>query len=120
MPARPLFLAVPTALVAVAGIAWLTSATAFDGGSTVAPQFAQAAPPAAMPPAAGGGPDRPTRQERTFSPRAACQDVVARRIGNRAYIKARLELKPEQMTAWSAFEKAANEVSAKENAKCTA
>ncbi len=121
MPARPLFLAVPTALVAAAGIAWLTSAVAFDGESTAAaPQLAQAAPPAATPPAAGGGPDRPARTERTFSPRAACQDIVARRIGNRAYIKARLELKPEQVPVWSAFEKAADEVSAKENAKCTA
>ena len=35
-------------------------------------------------------------------------------------MKTRLELKHEQMTAWSAFEKAADEVSAKENAKCAA
>ena len=75
-------------------------------------------PPAGSPPAATQ--DRPARPERTFSPRTACKEHVARRIGNRAYIKARLELKPEQMTAWSAFEKAADEVSAKENAKCTA
>ena len=120
MPVRPLFLAVPTALVAAAGIAWLTTAVAFDRESTAAPQLAQAAPPAATPPAAAGGPDRPARAERTFSPRAACQDHVARGIGNRAYIKARLELKPEQVPVWSAFEKAADEVSAKENAKCTA
>ena len=121
MPARPLILAVPAALVAVASIAWLASAAAFDGApSTVAPQLAQAAPPAAMPPAAGGGPDRPARAERTFSPRAACKDRVAGRIGNRAYIKARLELTPEQMTVWSAFEKVADEASAKENAKCAA
>jgi hypothetical protein len=60
-------------------------------------ELAQAAPPAAT--AAG----------RTFSPKSMCQDMLARRIGNRAYIKARLELKPEQMTAWNAFEKASDE-----------
>jgi hypothetical protein len=118
---RLLLLAAPTALVAVAGFAWLTSVAAFDGGSNDVLEFAQAAPPAAMPPAAGGGSDhRPARAERSFSPRAACQDHVARRAGNRAYLKARLELKPEQMEAWSAFEKIADNVSAKELAKCGA
>ena len=122
MPARPLFSTVAASLAALAGIAWLTTAAAFDGGPSHAlPQLAQATPPAVMPPAAGGGADpRPARAERSFSPRTACKDQVARRIGNRAYIKARLELAPEQMTAWSAFEKAADEVSAKENAKCAA
>ena len=56
MRTRPLFLAVPTALVAAAGFAWLTSAAASDGGFYGAPQIAQAAPPAAAPPAVGGGP----------------------------------------------------------------
>ncbi len=120
MPIRPLYLAVPTALVAAAGLAWLTSATAFDGGSERAPQVAQAAPPAANPPAAGGGADkRPEReQRRAFSPRNMCQEKTARRIGNRAYLKARLELKPEQMVAWNAFEKAADAASAKDMARC--
>ncbi|MFI4999604.1 MAG: Spy/CpxP family protein refolding chaperone [Reyranellales bacterium] len=119
MSTRPLILAVSTALVAATGLAWLTSAVAFDGGSNNALDLAQAAPPAATPPAAGGGPDRRMqRGEQAFSPRAACQEVVARRAGNRAYIKVRLELKPEQMPAWSAFEKAADEVTAKANAKC--
>ena len=54
MRVRPLFLAVPTALVAVAGLAWLTSAAASNGGFDGAPQIAQATPPAATPPAAGG------------------------------------------------------------------
>ena len=58
------------------------------------------------------------RVERSFSPKAACIDMVARRIGDRAYVKARLELKPEQMTAWTAFEKAADEASAKSMARC--
>ena len=56
MRVRPFFLAVPTALVAAAGFAWLTSAAASNGGFDQAPQIAQAAPPAAAPPAAGGGP----------------------------------------------------------------
>jgi hypothetical protein len=44
--------------------------------------------------------------------------MVARRIGDRAYVKAKLELKPDQMTAWNAFEKAADEASAKSMARC--
>ena len=67
MRVRPLFLAVPTALVAVAGLAWLTSAAASNGGFDGVPQIAQATPPAATPPAAGGpapaaGPERMMRQ----------------------------------------------------------
>ncbi len=120
MSFRPAFLAVPTALVAAAGLAWLTSATAFDGGFDGAPQIAQAAPPAAQPPAAGGGADRRAERMRefSFSPKAMCENHVARRIGNRAYVKSRLDLKPEQMSAWNAFEKAADEASAKEKAQC--
>ena len=96
--------AVPIAVVAAA-FAWTSPASALDGGVDDMLEIAQAAPPAA---AAG----------RTFSPKAVCQDMVARRIGDRAYIKARLELKPEQMTAWNAFEKASDEASAKQNARC--
>ncbi len=122
MSFRPLFLA-STALVAVAGIALMSPAMAANGGADALPQFAQATPPTVTPPAGtppAAAQDRPARPERAFSPRTACKEHVARRIGSRAYIKARLELKPEQMTAWSAFEKAADDVSAKENAKCTA
>ena len=46
--------------------------------------------------------------------------LEARRAGNRTYLKIRLELKPEQMTAWSAFEKAADDASVKEVARCNA
>ena len=116
MSIRPVYFAVPTALVAAAGIAWLTSATAFDGGFDGGPQIAQAAPPAAQPPAAGGGADQ--RGERSFSPKAMCEEHIARRIGNRAYLKSRLDLKPEQLSAWNTFEKAADEASSKEKAKC--
>src|SRR4051812_17715025 len=121
MRVRPFFLAVPTALVAAAGFAWLTSAAASNGGFDQAPQIAQAAPPAAAPPAAGGGPAAtggPERMMREFSPKAFCEERIARRIGNRAYLKSRLDLKPEQMSAWDAFQKAADEASAKEKAKC--
>ncbi len=110
------FLVVATSIVAAAGLAWLTSAGATDGGLD-APQIAQAAPPAAAPPAAGGDTDR-TRPLRTFSPQNMCKVRVARRIGYRAYLKARLDLKPEQIARWNAFEKAADEVSAKDKARC--
>ncbi len=132
MRVRPMFLAVPTALVAVVGLAWLTSAAAFNGGYDGSPQVAQAAPPAAPPPpAAGGGappggpppmpgagPGGPERMVRDFSPKAFCEDRLARRIGHRAYLKARLDLKADQMSAWDAFQKAADEASAKEKARC--
>jgi hypothetical protein len=112
------YLAVPAALVAAAGIAWLTSATASDGGFGSGPQIAQAAPPAAQPPAAGGGADKRAERMRDFSPKAMCEEHIARRVGNRAYLKERLDLKPEQISAWDAFQKAADEASAKEKAKC--
>lgn len=113
------YLAVTTALVVVGGLAWLGAASAFDGGSKAEPQLAQAAPPAAMPPAAGGqNPRAADRERHAFSPKDMCVEHVARRIGNRAYLKARLDLKPEQMPLWAAFEKAADEASAKDKARC--
>jgi len=125
MRVRPLFLAVPTALVAAAGFAWLTAAAAFDGGSDAAPQIAQAGTPAAPPPAAGGPPAMhgrggPEHMMREFSPRNFCEDRIAHRIGYRAYLKARLDLKPDQVAAWDAFQKAADEASAKEKTQCAA
>ena len=118
MPSRKLYFALPVALVASAGFAWLTSATAFDGGFDGAPRLAQAAPPAAQPPAAGGGADKRAERMRDFSPKAMCEEHIARRVGNRAYLKERLDLKPEQISAWDAFQKAADDASAKEKAKC--
>jgi hypothetical protein len=124
MHVRPLLLAVPTALVAAAGFAWLTSAAASNGGFDGAPQIAQAAPPVAPPPATGGGPvggpppGGPERMMREFSPKAFCEDRIARRIGTRAYLKAKLDLKADQVAAWDAFQKAADEASAKEKATC--
>jgi hypothetical protein len=119
MRVRPLFLAVPTALVAAAGLAWLTSATASNGGIDGAPQIAQATPPAATPPAAGGpSAGGPERMRPPFSPKAFCEERIAHRIGARAYLKAKLDLKPDQMSAWDAFQKAADDVSVKDKAKC--
>ncbi len=113
-----------SALVLAAGFAFTTPASAFDlFAEDDGIELAQATPPAPPPPPgprgerARGG-ERADRVERNFSPKAACIDMVARRIGDRAYVKARLELKPEQMTAWNAFEKAADEASAKSMARC--
>ena len=101
---RTLHLALPAALLA-AGLAWSGPAAALDADFDDMLEIAQAAPPAA----ASG---------RSFSPKDTCLDQVARRIGNRAYLKARLELKPDQMTAWNAFEKAADEAGTRANARC--
>ncbi|MBS0522895.1 MAG: Spy/CpxP family protein refolding chaperone [Proteobacteria bacterium] len=122
MRVRRLFLAVPTALVAAAGLAWLTSAAASNGGIDGAPQIAQATPPAATPPAAGG-PERgpgPERMMPKFSPKSFCEERIARRVGARAYLKERLDLKADQMSAWDAFQKAADAATAKEKARCAA
>ena len=118
MSFRPFYLAVPTALVAAAGLAWLTTATASNGGPDAVPQIAQAAPPAATPPAAGGGAEPGADRMRSFSPKAFCEERIARRIGNRAYLKSKLDLKADQMAAWDAFQKTADEASAKEKASC--
>ena len=95
-------------LAAAAGFALASPALALDRDRDFDMiELAQAAPPVAA-----TGP--------TFSPKSMCQDMLARRIGNRAYIKARLELKPEQMTAWNAFEKASDEANTKSGARCAA
>jgi hypothetical protein len=119
MSSRMKILAVSTAIATVSGFAWLSSAVAFDGGFDGAPQIAQAAPPAATPPAAGGGASQPRAEQRpAFNPRNMCFERTARKVGARAYLKARLDLKPEQIAAWNAFEKAADEASAKDKARC--
>ena len=93
-------------LAMAAGLAFANPAAALDSDFDDVLELAQAPPPVATP--AG----------RSFSPKNMCLDQVARRIGNRAYIKARLELKPDQMTAWNAFEKASDEANTKANARC--
>jgi len=118
MRMRALFLAGPAALAAAAGLSFAISANAMTGDagqiSDTDALIAQASPP---PPDARPG---ERRERRAFSPRAMCDEQVARRVGFRAYIKIRLNLKPEQMTAWSTFEKAADDVTTKEIAHCAA
>ncbi len=99
MSFRPLLLAM------AAGFAFASPAFALDSDFDMI-ELAQATPPAT---AATG---------RSFSPKNMCLDMVARRLGARAYIKSRLELKPDQMTAWNAFEKASDEASTKATARC--
>lgn len=117
-------LLLPTALVLAAGLAFTTPASAFDlFDEDDMIELAQATPPAPPPPPAARGERTPgergaARVERGFSPKSMCLDMAARRIGDRAYLKARLELKPDQMTAWNTFEKAADEASAKSMARC--
>ncbi len=103
MSFRPLLLAI------AAGFAFASPAFALDSDSDFDMlEIAQAPPPVAG--VAG----------RSFSPKNMCLDQVARRIGSRAYIKARLELKPDQMTAWNAFEKASDDASTKATTRCAA
>ncbi|SRR6266404_4897841 len=123
MRMRPSFLASPAAFVAVAGLSFVisTSAMAGDAGqvSNVDALIAQAAPiPPAPPPAARAVGERHERP--AVLPRAMCLEHVAHRVGFRAYLKVRLDLKPEQMAVWSAFEKAADEATAKQIARYTA
>jgi hypothetical protein len=117
---RPLSLAVPAtavfSVVAAAGLAWMSPASALDNGEDPL-ELAQTTPPAAPPPAAGG---QERRERAAFNPKAFCLDRVAHRAGARAYLKVRLELKPEQMTAWNAFAKAADDADVKETTRCNA
>jgi hypothetical protein len=108
-------LTVPTAIALAVGLCVASPASALDGGPGDLLELAQAGP--TSPPTGGL---MHARADRTFTPKAMCQDGLARRVGNRAYIKARLELKPDQMAAWNAFEKAADDASAKERARCAA
>jgi hypothetical protein len=136
MPIRPLFVVVPAALV-MAGLACVTVAIA-QGEETGPPAFAHVAPPLgdsmfdgldfplvgeqlaqAAPPATPGAPNTSARPPRPpFSPQKMCLEMTAHRAGHLAYLKERLDLKPEQMAAWNAFEKASTDVIAKSKARC--
>jgi ethanolamine ammonia-lyase small subunit len=115
MSFRPLLLAAPAVLVA--GLVLATPASAAVGSvlDDDLLELAQATPPA--PPAAGA--DRRDRMA-NFNPKAFCLDRVARRAGNRTYLKIKLDLKPEQMTAWDAFAKASDSADVKDTARCNA
>ncbi|MBM3646546.1 MAG: hypothetical protein FJX11_02020 [Alphaproteobacteria bacterium] len=103
-------LAASTAAV-IAGLMVAAPALALDGAVGEDPlELAQAAP--ALP--------TTDRGRTTFNPQSICLDHVARRAGGRTYLRIRLDLKPEQMTAWSAFTKAADDADVKETARCKA
>jgi hypothetical protein len=114
---RPLLFAAPAALIA--GLMLATPASAAFGSvlDDDLLELAQATPP--TPPAAGSGTDRRDRMA-NFNPKAFCLDRVARRAGNRTYLKIKLDLKPEQMTAWDAFAKASDSADVKDTARCNA
>jgi hypothetical protein len=116
MSARPLLLAAPAAL-AVCLLLGTPASAAFGGllDDDDALELAQATPPAASPSASPDRRDRPA-----FNPRAFCLDRVARRAGNRTYLKIKLDLKPEQMTVWNAFAKASDDADAKDVTRCNA
>ena len=112
MSARSLL--APSILALAASLVLATPAAALDDEPV---QQAQATPGTPSPPP---GAMHEHRQRPAMNPKAMCLDRLARRIGNRTYLKVRLELKPEQMGAWDAFAKAAEGADAKETAACNA
>jgi hypothetical protein len=119
MSFRPLLLAVPLTLAAAASVSFTSPASALDGNADDPFELAQATPAPPQPTSPGAGPDR--RADRpAFNPKAFCLDQVARRASNRAYIKVRMDLKPDQLTAWNAFAKSADDADAKDVARCNA
>ena len=112
MSFRPLLLVAPAALAT--GLFLSAPSFALDAGlDDDLLELAQATPPA-TPPAAGA--DR----RAAFNPKTFCLDRIARRAGNRTYLKIKLDLKPEQMTAWDAFAKASDTADVKDTARCNA
>jgi LTXXQ motif family protein len=119
MSFRPLLLAMPLTLATVAGLALASPALALDSAADDPFELAQATPSTPPPPPPGAGPER--RGDRAaVNPKAFCLDQIARRASNRTYIKIRMELKPEQMTAWNAFAKASDDADAKDVTRCNA
>ncbi len=112
---RPLLLAAPVALMAGLVLAMPASAAVGSVLDDDLLELAQATPPA--PPAAG-----PERRDRmaSFNPKSFCLDRVARRAGNRTYLKIKLDLKADQMAAWDAFAKASDAADVKDTARCNA
>lgn len=112
MSFRPLLLVAPAALAA--GLFLTAPSFALDAGlDDDLLELAQATPPA-TPPAAGA------ERRAAFNPKTFCLDRVARRAGNRTYLKIKLDLKPEQMTAWNNFAKASDDADVKDTARCNA
>ncbi|MGD9886206.1 MAG: Spy/CpxP family protein refolding chaperone [Reyranella sp.] len=114
-------LALSTALVTAAGLAWTSApANAAGSGPDDLLELAQTTPPTNPPPGPGGHARHEQREQRAMNPKAFCLDQVARRAGNRAYVKLRLDLKADQMTAWNAFAKASDDADVKDVARCNA
>jgi len=116
MSFRPLLLAAPAALIA--GLMLATPASAAVG-SVLDDDLLELAPATPPAPPAAAGTDRRDRMA-NFNPKAFCLDRVARRAGNRTYLKIKLDLKPEQMMAWDAFAKASDAADVKDTARCNA
>ena len=114
MSFRPLLLVAPAALAA--GLFLTAPAFSLDSGPDDLLELAQATPPAPPP---GPGADRRERAA-AFNPKAVCLDQIARRAGNRTYLKVRLDLKAEQTAAWTAFAKASDDADVKDTARCNA
>ncbi|MFO1086762.1 MAG: Spy/CpxP family protein refolding chaperone [Reyranellaceae bacterium] len=121
MSFRSPLLALSTALLTAAGLAWTSApASALDGGPDDLLELAQTTPQTNPPPAAGGHEQHGQQGQRAVNPRAFCLDQIARRAGNRAYIRLRLDLKSDQMAAWNAFAKASDDADVKDVARCNA
>lgn len=116
MSVRSLLLAAPVVLAAglSLSLALATPAAALDNvlDDDDMLELAQATPPA--PPAAG----HDGRHRQAFNPKSFCLDRIARRAGNRTYLKVRLELKADQMAAWDAFAKASDAADVKDTQRC--
>ena len=111
---RPLLLAAAPAALA-AGLLFTMPASALDAGFDDLLELAQATPSA---PSASGT-DRRDRMAQV-DPKAFCLDQIARRAGNRTYLKVRLELKGDQVATWDAFAKASDAADVKDTARCNA
>ena len=112
----PLLFAAPAALIAGLMLATPASAAVGSGLDDDLLELAQATTPPTPPTA---GTDRRDRMA-NFNPKAFCLDRVARRAGNRTYLKIKLDLKADQVAAWDAFAKASDAADVKDTARCNA
>lgn len=116
MSFRPLLMVAPAAFAA--GLLLAAPAFSLDGATdSDLLELAQAAPATPAPPPAAG-PERHARP--AFNPKSFCLDRIAKRAGNRTYLKIKLDLKADQMAAWDAFAKASDNADAKDTERCNA
>jgi hypothetical protein len=119
MKLRPLLFFVVAAIVTATGFSWLTSANASHPNADIPLETTPYPPPANVPLASDDDLEwgQPVR---TIHPKASCEERVAYRIGHRADLRDKLELRAEQTAFWDAFEKASEEANAKDRARCAA